>query len=258
MPVASRARDLDAELELALDPVAYARAVGIDPDPAQGRVLCSSAARLLLCCTRQFGKSTVAALKGSHRAVYLPNRLILCVSPSDRQSALLFDKIDEFVSRAPFAPRRLESNKRSLRLANGSRVVSLPGSPDTIRGFSAPDLVICDEAAFCEDALFGAIAPMLAVSGGTLVLLSTPYGKRGPFYEAWENGGSDWERLSVPASQCARISEDFLAREKRTIPDWLFRQEYNCEFVETLDSVFTHAQVTGALCDGVPLFAEGS
>ena len=256
--MAAVARDLSAELELALDPCAFARAVGITPDAPQSMVLRSTAPRLLLNCTRQFGKSTVAAILGAHRALYQPNRLVLCVSPTDRQSAELFDKIAHFVRKAPNAPKRVEDNKRSMRLANGSRVVSLPGSPDTIRGYSGPHLVIVDEAAFCEDALFGAVGPMLVVSRGDLVMLSTPYGKRGQFYEVWENGGEDFVRLSVPALECSRIDPAVLEREKRTMPDWLFRQEYGCEFVETLDAVFTHAQVTGALCEGETLFGGSS
>ena len=54
---------------------------------------------------------------------------------------------------------------------------------------------------------------MLAVSGGSLMMLSTPYGKRGVFYEEW-TGGHGWERYEVPASQCPRISEDFLEEER--------------------------------------------
>ncbi len=247
------ARDLRTELEYGLDPVLFARSVGVDVDAQQARFLCSSSRRLLLNCTRQFGKSTTAGLKAAHRAIHIPNSLILCVSPGDRQSALLFDKIADFVKRCPYAPKRTEDNKRSLRIANGSHVVSLPGSPDTIRGYSAPDIVLVDEAAFCEDALFGAVGPMLAVSGGQMALLSTPYGKRGAFYEAWEKGGTDWDRVRVTAEDCPRISRDFLAREKRSLPDWLYRQEYMCEFVETLDSVFTHDQVESALIDGEEL-----
>lgn len=248
-------QELDRGLELALDPVAYAAAIGLDPDPAQARVLRSRARRLLLNCTRQFGKSTTAAVKAAHRAVFVPGTLVICVSPTDRQSALLFDKVADAVRMTRGAPPRTEDNKRSMRLANGSRVVSLPGEPDNIRGFSAPDLVIVDEAAFCPDALFAAVGPMLAVSNGQMVLLSTPYGKRGAFYEAWENGADDWERLAVPATECPRITAEFLEQERRTMPDWLFRQEYLCEFVETLDSVFTHAQVQGSLVDGEDLFA---
>lgn len=225
---------------------------GFAVDPPQARVLRSEAPRLLLNCTRQFGKSTVAALQAAHRAVYRAGTLVLCVSPTDRQSGLLFDKIAGFVRATPNAPRRTEDNKRSMRLSNGSQVVSLPGEPDNIRGYS-PDLVIIDEAAFCPDALFGAVGPMLAVTRGHLVLLSTPFGKRGAFYEAWANGGDDWDRLEVPATLCPRISPEFLERERRSMPDWLYRQEYGCQFTETLDAVFTHDQVQGALVDAEAL-----
>lgn len=239
---------------MGLDSAAFARSVGVDVDEHQRRVLESTSRRLLLNCTRQFGKSTTAALKASHRIVHTPNSLVLCVSPSDRQSGLLFDKVAELVKKCTYAPKRVEDNKRSMRLANGSHLVSLPGSPETIRGYSGPNLVIVDEAAFCEDALFGAVAPMLAVSNGQLALLSTPCGKRGAFYEAWENGADDWDRLRVPASECARISPAFLEVQRRTMPGWLYRQEYDCEFVETLDSVFTHDQVTSAIVDEEALF----
>lgn len=245
-----------ADLRLALDPVAYAQAVGIDPDPAQAAVLRSKAKRLLLCCTRQWGKSTTVSLRAAHRAIYRPGSLILCISPSDRQSAELFDKVADAVRKSPGSPKRTEDNKRSMRLDNGSRVVALPGSPDTIRGFSAPSMVLADEAAYCEDALFGAITPMLAtVPDGELWLFSSPYGKRGAFFEAWSDDSDDWEKHAVRATECPRISADFLDRERRTVPDWLFRQEYMCEFVETLDSVFTHEQVDSAMVDGEELFA---
>lgn len=248
------ARNLNAELELALDPVAYAAAVGIDADAAQAKLLRSTRKRILLNCTRQWGKSTTSALRASHRATYRPGSLVLCVSPTDRQSGLLFDKVIEFLRKAPDSPKRLEDNKRSVRLANGSRIVSLPGSPDTIRGYSAPNMVLVDEAAFCEDALFGAVGPMLAVSNGEIALLSTPCGKRGEFYTVWTEGGDDWERIRVTAEECPRISPEFLAEQRRTMPAWLYRQEYCAEFCETLDGVFTSDQIDMALEDGETLF----
>ena len=99
-----------------------------------------------------------------------------------------------------------EDNRLSLSLRNGSRVVRLPGTAATIRGFSAPDLIIEDEAAFVDDGFYRATRPMLATtSGGRLILMSTPYGKRGHFYEAWHESG-DWHRVEVPATDCPRIT----------------------------------------------------
>ena len=140
---------------------------------------------------------------------------------------------------------------------NGSRVVSLPGTAETVRGFSAPRLVIEDEAAFVEDGLYGAVRPMLAVSSGRLILMSTPHGKRGHFHEAWKDGGPEWLKIEVKALDCPRISEAFLETERREIGDLWFRQEYGCEFLETIVQVFRYDDIVRALSDEVePLFGS--
>lgn len=247
---------LDADLIFALDPVRFAeRALGIAPDPWQARVLRSSARQILLNCSRQAGKSTVTSILALHTAIYRPGSLVLLVSPSQRQSAELFRKVTDLLSKLSSAPTRTEDNRLSLQLENGSRVVSLPSSESTIRGFSAVSLIIEDEAAFVDDAVHTATRPMLAVSGGRLVLLSTPYGKRGHFYEAWTTG-ADWERVRVPADDCPRISREWLATERREVGEWRFRQEFGCEFVDTVDSVFSSDLVRAALDDQIePLFS---
>ncbi len=96
---------------------------------------------------------------------------------------------------------------------------------------------------------------MLAVSGGRLILLTTPHGKRGHFHEAWTQGGDEWTRIEVPAQDCPRISAGFLEGEKLALGEWGFRQEYQCEFLETHDQVFRYADIQRALSDEVePLF----
>ena len=98
---------------------------------------------------------------------------------------------------------------------------------------------------------------MLAVSSGSLMMLSTPYGKRGVFYEEW-TGGHGWERYEVLASRCPRISEGFLEQERASLPPFIFRQEYECSFEETEDQVFTTDLIDRALTEEVkPLFGTG-
>jgi hypothetical protein len=80
--------------------------------------------------------------------------------------------------------RRDEDNKTGLRLSNGSSVVCVPSSADTIRGFSAIDLLIEDEASFVDDVVHEAVRPMIAASKGQFMMLSTPNGQRGHFYDA--------------------------------------------------------------------------
>jgi hypothetical protein len=240
-----------ADLRRALDPVALAEGAGIVPDPWQERVLRSDAPRVLLNCSRQAGKSTVSAVLAAHRAAYAPRSLVLLLSPSQRQSSELFQKARRVL---PVRPEK-ESALR-LELANGSRILSLPSTEASVRGFSAVDLLVVDEAARVPDDLYLAVRPMLAVSGGRLVALSTPWGKRGWFWEAWS--GETWERFEVPATEIGRISGAFLAEEEGALgPRW-FRQEYLCSFEETEDSVFASEAVETAITSEVtPLFGEG-
>jgi len=144
--------------------------------------------------------------------------------------------------------------KLGMHLSNGSRIEALPGTEKTIRGFSGVDLLIVDEAARVADELYYAVRPMLAVSGGRLMMLSTPFGKRGVFYEEW-TGGSAWERYTVTASECPRIPPSFLEEERKTLGAWWFAQEYECRFMDTVDQVFQTDVIDKAITDEVaPLF----
>jgi hypothetical protein len=208
---------LAEDLKLALDRVSFARSLGIDPDPWQLDLLRSGSDRILLNIARQGGKSSMAAIIALHRALYFPDSLILCLAPALRQSQELFGKLIGFyrLLDRPVAPQA--ERKLSLELDNDSRIICLPGSEKTIRGFSGVSLLILDEAARVDDALYHAVRPMLAVSGGALMMLSTPFGRRGVFYEEWV-GGEGWERYQVKATECPRIPSDFLKEEKRNMP----------------------------------------
>ena len=239
------------DLACALDPAVFAASLGIVPDDWQAGVLRSGAKRRLLLCSRQSGKSTTTAILALHRALYRPGSLILLVSPSLRQSGELFKKVATLLRHVNPAPARIEDNRLSLELANGSRVVSLPGSEATVRGYSGAALIVEDEAARVDDALYEAIRPMVATSGGDVVLLSTPFGQRGHFWQAWAEGGDAWERVKVSAYDCPRISPAFLEGERLGMGDLAFRSEYLVEFVDTVDQVFSSDHIRAALDDGV-------
>lgn len=243
------------DLAVALDPALVMDRAGLPPDPWQAELLRSRAARSLLLCTRQAGKSTVTAALALHEAIYRAPALVLLLSPSLRQSGELFRKVMGFYSQfAREAPSEAESALR-LDLKNGSRIVSLPGKEETIRGYSGVNLLILDEAARVPDDLYYSVRPMLAVSGGRLVGLSTPFGKRGWYFDAWTQGGPGWQRLRVTAHDCPRISPAFLAEERAAMGDYWYRQEYLCEFSETSDQLFGYDLVSAALDGAVkPLF----
>lgn len=244
------------DLLYSLDPISWSRdCLNINPDLWQARVLRSDSRRLLLNCSRQSGKSTTAAILALHRAVFYPGTLILLVSPSLRQSSELFRKVSDMINLLQERPERTEDNRLSCTFKNNSRIVSLPSKEETIRGFSGASLIIEDEAARVPDDLYRAVRPMLAVSQGRIILMSTPFGKRGHFFEEWTHGGESWERIMIPATECPRISPEFLEEERRALGDWWFKQEYLCVFTETIDQVFPYDLVSAAIsCDVKPLF----
>jgi phage FluMu gp28-like protein len=236
-----------ADLALALDPVRLAERAGMTPDPWQAGVLRSQDRQTILLCSRQSGKSTVSAVMAVHEAVYRDAALVLVLSPSLRQSQELFRKaLDVYHALGHVAPPSAET-KLTLELSNSSRIVSLPGKESTIRGFSGVSLLIVDEAARVDDALYGACRPMLAVSAGRIVLLSTPFGRRGFFYRAWADGGPDWQRVKVTADQVPRIDPSWLAAERGRVGSFVFDQEYGCEFVDTDAQFFSSAIVDRAV-----------
>jgi hypothetical protein len=165
------------------------------------------------------------------------------LSPSLRQSQELFRKAAAIYKTLGRPVPSESENALSLSLENGSRIVSLPGNEATIRAYSAVRLLLVDEAARVPDNVIAAARPMLAVSGGQLIALSTPFGTRGWWYEAWKDGGSTWQRVQIPASECPRISPAFLEEEKRSLGPWFYAQEYECSFMEAVTQAFATEQV---------------
>ena len=205
------------DLARALDPVLLAEDCGITPDAWQADLLRAMPKRALLLCSRQSGKSTVTALIALWTAIYASPATIILVSPSQRQSAELFRTVVGFHSKLPGAPGMTAEFVLRCEMANGSRIIALPGTERTVRGYAAASLVVIDEAARVEDELLAAVRPMMATKAeGRLLALTTPAGKRGWFFEAW-TGDGDWTRIRVAARDCPRISSEFLAEEMKEL-----------------------------------------
>jgi hypothetical protein len=222
-----------------------------EADEGQRAVLESETARGILNCTRQWGKSTLAAVKAIHRAYSVPGSLVLVASPSSRQSGEFLHKASALMGIAGIRARGDGYNEMSLRFPNGSRIVGLPGVEGTVRGFSAVSLMVIDEASRVEDRMYQALRPMLAVGRGDLWLMSTPDQKRGFFYEVWEHGGDNWLRVKAPATECARISKEFLMEELAEQGEDGFRREYLCEFLDSGTAVFDRDLLEKAMDEDV-------
>jgi hypothetical protein len=240
--------------ELCIDSSRIMELAGMPPDPWQEKLLRSSASQVLLLCSRQAGKSTVAAALALQTALARPGSPVLLLSPSLRQSSELFRKVLELYTALGRPMPVVAESALRLELANRSRIVALPGQEQSVRCFSGVGCLIIDEAARVQDSLYYAVRPMLAVSGGRLVALSTPFGRRGFFFDEWR-GSSTWERVKITAEECHRIPRSFLDDERKALGDRWFKQEYMCDFAETVDSVFSYSDIQAAFTDDVqPLF----
>lgn len=256
---------------------------GVTPDRWQTEVLRTRKAQILLLCSRQVGKTLVAATLALRTALLEAPALVLVLTPSERQSSEFMRRIKELheALRQPLnmagrvqslyekqvaeagkdddyfrLPAKTRESSLQLHLDNGSRIIGLPASEGKIRVYSSVALLLIDEASRVDDALYRAMRPMLAVSRGRLLALSTPFGKRGWFHDAW-HGPGDWERVKVTAHECPRIPADFLAEERQALGERWFRQEYLCSFEDSIDAVFAYADIQAALSDEVEPLFEG-
>jgi len=209
---------------------------------------------------RQGGKTELASVLLTWWLTYhKAGSVALIASPSERQSKLMFQKVTEHVRRLPDgAARILAENQTEMRLGIGgltSTLVALPGEPDTLRGYTA-SLVCVDEAARCDEAVWAAITPALATTNGVRILLSTPNGPQGKFYELDRDQLPDWRYFKISSSQNPRISRQFLDEERREL-GYRFAAEHENSFTAGLvGSFFDLAAIDRASAqhDGKMLF----
>lgn len=227
------------DLAYSLDPVLWAKEVlGYHPDPWQADLLRSRSKKIILNCSRQSGKSTVCAALGLHESIYRRPSFGLVIAPTQDQSSELMLKFDEFRGAVELPSDYLSTDtKLAVRFANGNRFIARPGSEKSARSFSAVTLLLEDEAARVADALYNSVRPMLAVSNGRHILMSTPFGKQNHFFKIWDQERDLWQWFEIPAEKCPRITKEFLEEEQRTNP-W-FEQEYHCVFMDSEGSIFS-------------------
>ena len=238
---------LRVESAAAMDPVEFARTrLGFEPDERQAAVMRSQTKRGILNCSRQWGKSTVAAAMAVHRAATRPGCEVMVGSPSGRQSGELLRKAEKMVRRMGMRVERDGTNEISIQFKNGSRIVGLPGKEGRIRGFSA-SLLLFDEAAYMEDETYESLRPLIATTEGDIWMMSTPNGRTGFFYRTWEFGGNEWLKVRGPGTECARISAKFLEEERATLGPVKFPQEYLCEFTEAEGAMFDRVVIERAV-----------
>ena len=212
-------------------------------------------------CSRQSGKSTVCCYTAVWTAIHRPKSLILIVAPAQRQAIEDQKRCYEILERAGIGEKTMkEYNQTQCKLRNGSRIISLPGNETSTRGYSAPDIILVDEANLVPDPIFQSLLPSTATNKkARWLLVSTPLLTSGFFYDNWFSGNSQFERFEVPASECPRISAEHLEQARMTMSPIAYSSEYECIWGLDAASMWSRDLVNSAISDTIhPLFPRVS
>jgi len=216
------------ELAYRVDPALWVREIlGVEPTKWQEDFLrAPRGASVLALTARQCGKTTTAAWAMAHAALFSPGSLSVVACPAQRQSAEAVRRVREAVIKAG---GKLEAdNVYGLELTNGSRVLALPGSDDSIRGMTVDAWIVADEAARLSNDLIAALRPMRARRpDARFAMLSTAWSRTDPFWMAWDSDDPSWIRLKATAdTDTVHYDPEFLEKERRALGEDGFKREY--------------------------------
>jgi phage FluMu gp28-like protein len=230
---------LASDFRAALDPaVLFEQAFGFEPHPAQRDYL-RETRDTIVNKGRQIGASTAAAILAVHTALYESNVNAIIVSPSLKQSTEITTKAR--VALYALKVRLVQDSSSMLRLPNGSRILSLPGTAKSVRGWTAK-LLVMDEAAYTDPETFTA-ARALVATGGRIVVQSTPADEAGAFFELVSDPPDNWATFEIPSASVPTISPDFLAAERKSMSPDEYAREYECKFGKAGASLFSIERV---------------
>ena len=211
-----------------IDPALWMQEVlGITPhDWQKAFLLAPRGASIAVLTARQVGKTTAAAVGMAHSALFMPGSLSVIACPAQNQSAEALRKVKDMVLKA--GAELTTDNVFKLEIANGSRVLALPGTQDSIRGLTVDAWIVADEAAQLDPAIMAALHPMRTQCAHTrFAILSTAWSRTDPFWTVWENDDPSWIRIRATVDvEPTLIAPDALERARRQLNEDDFNREY--------------------------------
>ncbi|MBL8239315.1 MAG: terminase family protein, partial [Bryobacterales bacterium] len=207
--------------------------LNFQPSPKQAEVLNTDARYLILCCNRQWGKTTTIAVKALHHALHHPDQTIVILSRTKHQASILINRASVLTQRLGLRVRRVMGFPFSVQLPNGSSIIAVAHSGDTSVGNTA-NVLIVDEAALVQDHVYWLVSASVSRTKGKIWLLSTPRRQAGFFFNIWHNADPRWTRILSTVADCPEIDADYLAMQRDSDPI-RYRQDFLCEFIQPAD-----------------------
>ena len=240
----------------------YQDATGNPPDPWQADVLLTTHKRRLLNWGRQVGKTTVVGALVAHMVTTRPGSLSIILAPRQEQATELFRGTRTMLRNLDLVSGPDSDRETRLEMPDGTRVRAEPCTEANVRGFAGVDLLIFEEASRVPDGLYMAADPFIATNPDAIeVALSTPNGKRGWFAtewdgdmdlvdevgpQRWKREDADWFRSRVPSACCSRITAEYLESRRKKWGDMIYRQEFECAFLDAERAAFSSEDIEGA------------
>ena len=254
----------------------YIKSLGFKPFPWQSGVLTSRHKRKHINGARQSGKSTIVSAVPCHSAKYYPNSLSIILAPTEKQATEDILKVKEFIASDPTYPELKRDSQDELALDNGSRILVIPATERSARGYSNPRVIVLDEASRIPDVVYkSGVRPMLTDNPDCeMFAISTPNGKQGFFYEASKSDRFERYEIRSPWTvdpgdswNLLKYMEELLYQamtKEKNVTSWFsprhfnlqeqlenleamgmqqYQQEYCCEFVEQEDMVFSYEEL---------------
>jgi hypothetical protein len=208
-----------------------ARALHFTPSKLQAEILNYQGDRLILCCARQWGKSTIVAIKALYEAVHNPNTVTIILSRTKLQAGVILQRVRANAATLGLVARRYQGRDHSIALPNGAAIFAVAHNAETALGYTAHTLIV-DEAAVVKDDTFAAALPCIARTNGKLWILSTPNGQTGTFYTLWHDETlSHWHRVKATVDDVDYASKEVIGLQLRLYPAKA-KQDFYCEFVQ--------------------------
>jgi hypothetical protein len=175
---------------------------------------------------RQVGKTTVAACGMAHAAIFMPGSLSVIACPTQAQSAEALRKVRDMVLKA--GGKLTSDNVYKLELANGSRVLALPDTEDSIRGLTVDAWIVADEAARLKSSIMAALHPMRTqCPDARFAMLSTAWRLTDTFWSVWSSDDPSWIRINATLNAApGLIAADVIARARSQLSADDFKREY--------------------------------